>query len=383
VASAFSKIFPFDLRRLQGVFVVATGGIAIFVALHFVLTYALGADAAPIYPRQRPLGWALHEKIWGRVAAIDRLYHRGQLKPDTRLGIYIGVSTTAAGIKREILDARATGADRWIVLSGAGLSFENIENVMLPVFYCSLKPTTVVFGVHPQMLVGERYIDVGDDPELRPRGVVGRRARTHKSRFQDLPVTRWLGRHWVIRHHALIDLFLRTPIYGVRLWVFHATGVSAEWLAAPAIQPWDEDPLELWNLDDMHGKFAEAQLDFWARRGHFEAANYNPDGDGAHSIVRMIRAFREMGADVYVVIMPLRSIVRNTLPRVAKPCLLEVLQNSIPEDPPTIIDLAEAMPDWYFLDEAHLSKSGAERLSKMVAERLQAKPNRRHTGDGS
>jgi hypothetical protein len=61
---------------------------------------------------------------------------------------------------------------------------------------------------------------------------------------------------------------------------------------------------------------------------------------------------------------------------------LEVLQNSIPEAPPTVIDLEQAIPDRYFLDEAHLSKVGAARLSKLVAERLQAKPAESPASDG-
>ena len=110
----------FRVSRYGGLLIVVPSGLAIFVASHWVLKFTLGPDAAAVEPSQRPLGWPLYERIWGRMAAVDRLYKRGQLPPDTRLGVFIGVSTTAAGIERKYLDAKATAADRWIVLSVPG-----------------------------------------------------------------------------------------------------------------------------------------------------------------------------------------------------------------------------------------------------------------------
>ena len=357
-----------DLSRLRGPLIVALCGAAIYAASNYLLAFSLGADGSAVYPRQRPLGFRLYEYVWQRVSAVDRLYHNGQLPHDTRLGVYIGVSTTATGIQRKYLDARANTADRWIVLSGAGLSFENIESVMYPVFFCGLKPTTVVFGVHPPMLVGERYIE--DEPLPKFQRVVGRSKRSIAARLESLPVFDWLGQHWAVRRRAIMGEFLRTQIYGVRLLTFYTAGVTAQYLASPAIEPWDDDPLWLWTMDDPEQEFAKNQQDFWARRGHFVASSYDPDGAQARSFVRMIRAFRKQGTKVYVVIMPLRSTVRQIIPSVAKPCLYEALNRAFPEAPPTVIDLQEAMPDDQFTDEAHLSKSGAEQLSKMVAERL-------------
>jgi hypothetical protein len=51
---------------------------------------------------------------------------------------------------------------------------------------------------------------------------------------------------------------------------------------------------------------------------------------------------------------------------------MEVLRTNFPDAPPTVIDLDDAIPDRLFTDEAHLSKNGAHRLSKLVAERLRA-----------
>jgi len=354
---------------------------AIFATMHFALGFALGWDAAAIYPRQRPLGLPMYKNIWERVAAVDRLYHNGQLPRDARLGVYIGVSTTATGIQRQFLDARANVADRWIVLSGAGLSFENIESVMHPVFFCSQKPAAVVFGVHPQMLVGERYI--GDEPSVGFQRVVGRRRRALESHFAGYRALSWLKRHWAINHRALAADFLRSRIYMSRIWFLYLAGVSADSLFEPSAQPWDEDPLWLWNMDDADNQFAQNQLDFWARRGHFDAANYHADGDQARSFIRMIRAYRKLGAKVYVVIMPLRSTVRRKIPPNAKPCLLEAIHQAFPEAPPTIVDLQEAMPDQSFTDEAHLSKAASERLSKLVAERLRTNDASSSAPDGS
>ncbi|HET6883702.1 MAG TPA: hypothetical protein VFI31_26345, partial [Pirellulales bacterium] len=160
--------------------------------------------------------------------------------------------------------------------------------------------------------------------------------------------------------------------YLLRLEVFYLAGVSAEQLSMPAPEPWDEDPLWLWNMDDAQHEFATLQLNFWRRRGHFEAENYDVDGNQAQAFVRMIRDYRALGAKVFVVLMPLRSSTRAIVPANAKPCLYEVLQRNFPDSPPTVIDLDDAIPDRLFTDEAHLSKNGADRLSKLVAERLKA-----------
>lgn len=360
----------FQISRYRGLLAVVAAGAAIFAASHYGLVYLLGDDASAVFPNQRALGWPLYERIWGRMAAVDRLYKRGQLPQETRLGVFIGVSTTAAGIERSYLDAEATAADRWIVLAGAGLSFENIENVMHPVAYCSLKPTVVVFGVHPQMLVGERHI--GDEPTAGAARVVGRRRRILDAQLTQLPLARLLRKHWAVAHRDIMGYYLRTQIYLLRLWVFWTAGVSADCLAIPAIEPWDEDPYWLWNMDDIEHQFAEAQLHFWDRRGHFNPDNYDPDGAQARSFVRMIRAYRDLGSKVFVVLMPLRTSTRNIVPPKAKPCLMEVLRTNFPDAPPTVIDLDDAIPDRLFTDEAHLSKNGAHRLSKLVAERLRA-----------
>ena len=380
---AFRRLSPpgYDLWRLRGLVVVVACAAAIFATMHFVLGFALGWDASAIYPRQRPLGLPMYRNIWGRVAAVDRLYQTGQLPRDARLGVYIGVSTTATGIQRQFLDARANVADRWIVLAGAGLSFENIESVMHPVFFCSQKPAAVVFGVHPQMLVGERYVRDESSGELHR--VVGRRRRALESHFAGYRALSWLKRHWAIDHRALAADFLRSRIYLLRLWFLYLGGVSADRLFEPSAQPWDEEPLWLWNMDDAENKVAQNQLDFWAGRGHFDAANYRADGDQARSLIRMIRAYRKLGAKVYVVIMPLRSTVRRKIPPNAKPCLFEAIDRAFPEAPPTIVDLQEAMPDKFFTDEAHLSKAGSERLSKQVAERLRTKDASSSAPDGS
>jgi hypothetical protein len=283
----------------------------------------------------------------------------------------MGVSTTATGIQRRFLDARATTADRWIVLSGAGLSFENLESVTHPVFFCSLKPTTVVFGVHPQMLVGEKYRPM--EPSAGLRQVVGRRRRMLDSHFA-APLLSRLSKHWAVEHRFIMGEFLRSYIYAGRLCVFYFAGVTADRLSTPAAEPWDDDPLLLWNLDDVENQVAQLQKEFWRSRGHFESENYDPHGAQARSLVRMIRAYRALGAKVYVVIMPLRSTTRRVVPANAKPCLMEVLHEAFPESPPTVIDYQDKIEDRYFADEAHLSKSGSDKLSKMVAERLRATP---------
>ncbi|MGH7192007.1 MAG: hypothetical protein ACREJM_00560, partial [Candidatus Saccharimonadales bacterium] len=291
---------------------------------------------------------------------------------DTRLGVCLGVSTNATGVERRFLDARATVADRWIVLSGAGLSFENLEGIMLPLFFCSQKPSAVVLSVHPQMLVGERFMS--DAPTLGDLPVVGRRRRALKSWFTSIAPLRGLPKHWIVKNHAIVGHFLNTQFYAWRLGVFYLAGVSAEGFCQPTSEPWDDDPWWLWNMNDAERRFANEQIAFWRKQGHFKAANYDSDGDQARSFVRMIRAYRELGAKVYVLVMPLRSTLRKLVPRNAKPFLYEVLNREFPDAPPKVIDLEDAMPDELFTDEAHLSITGAERLSRILAKRLQAPP---------
>lgn len=360
----------FQPSRLLGVLMVVAGGLAIFVGMHFVLGYALGPNAVAIHPRQRIMGGPLYERVWRRISALDRLYEHGQLPPDAKLGMYLGVSTTATGIQRRILDDRATVANRWIVLSGAGVSIENLETVMLPIFFCRVKPSVVVLGLHQTMIVGEKFME--DQTVLGQPREVGRRRRAWKWHWPQLTPLKHLPRHWIVRNHAIVEQFLRSQMYAWRLSVFYTAEVSAGYLFEPAIEPWDDDPLWLWNMYDAEGEFANEQMAYWQRQGHFKAANYDPAGEQAQSLVRMIRAYRELGAEVYVVVMPLRSSMRSMVPPNAKPCLQEALDRAFPESPPELIDLEDALPDRLFTDNAHLSKAGGEQLSRIVAKRLQA-----------
>jgi len=369
----------FDLSRYRGVAIVAGGVVIALVAMHYVFGLAFGARAERILPNQRPLGLELYAKNWSRIAALDRMYHRGQLAPETRLGIVIGNSATQSGIQRKILDTYATAANRWFVLTSAGMSFENLESLTKPVFYCSLKPSVVVMGVHPQMLVGESYF--AEEAPQRALPVVGRLQRKLDARWtvervlRALPVVprllKMLGAHWVVRNRGDLAYYLRTLAYEMRLVVFREFAVKAESLFIPATEPWDDEPLWWWQADAPNDEFAKLQTDFWKKHGHFEADKYATGGPQARSLIRLIRAYRKIGAKVYIVLMPLRSPARALVPANARPCLLKVLRDAFPDDPPEIIDAEAKIPDQYFADEAHLSGLGAERLSRLVADRLQ------------
>jgi hypothetical protein len=369
----------FDLSRYRGVAIVAASVVVTFVGMHYVFGLAFGARAERILPSQRPLGLELYAKNWSRIAALDRMHRRGQLAPDTRLGIVIGNSATQSGIQRRILDVYATAANRWFVLTSAGMSFENLESLTKPVFFCGLKPSVVVMGVHPQMLVGEGYF--AEEAPARTLPVVGRRKRQLEKRWTVEralraipgvpPLLNLLGAHWVVKNRGDVAYYLRTRAYDLRLTVFRAAAVSAEALFIPATEPWDDEPLWWWQADAPSDEFADLQTDFWRKHGHFKAENYAPDGRQARSFVRMIRAYRELGAKVYIVLLPLRSPARALVPANARPCLLKAIGDAFPDDPPEIIDAETKIPDEYFADAAHLSGIGAERLSRLVAERLQ------------
>ncbi|HVC94414.1 MAG TPA: hypothetical protein VND64_12025 [Pirellulales bacterium] len=369
----------FDLSRYRGVAIVAAGAMISFVALHYAFGIAFGARAERILPNQRPLGLELHAKNWSRVAALDRMHRRGQLAPDTRLGVVIGNSATQSGIQRRVLDMYATAANRWFVLTSAGMSFENLESYTKPIFYCSLKPSVVVMGVHPQMLVGEGYF--AEEAPQRTLAVVGRRQRRLESRWTVMRALRaipWVPRllklldaHWIVKNRGSVADYLRTRAYDTRLAVFRAAGVSAEAIFIPATEPWDDEPLWWWQVDAPNAEFAKLQTKFWKKHGHFKAWKYRPDGPQARSFIRLIRAYRDIGAKVYIVLMPLRSPARAQIPANARPCLLKVVRDAFPGDPPEIIDAETEIPDQYFADEAHLSHLGAERLSKFVAEHMQ------------
>jgi hypothetical protein len=360
---------PIDVTRYAGVLVVAIGLVTAFGASHYVFGFVFGPDAARLRPDQRPLGWLTYEHIWQRVATIDRLYRRGQLPSDTRLGIVVGVSSAQSGIHRRVLDAGKTAANRWIVLTGTGASFENMEKVMRPVFLCSLKPTVVVLCVHSQMLVGENY--TGNQPAQAAEPVVGRSRRALESHPLIKDFLRMLAAHWVIRNHAIVAHYLRERIYEFRLWVFRWAHVRAEALSRPAPEPWDDEPLWWWHMDQADEAFATQQRAYWFQCGQFESRNYHPDGPQARSLVRMVRDFRDLGAEVKIVIMPIRSKLRNSVPKKAKQCLYDVLEGAFAEDAPPVKDLESAIPDRFFSDEVHFSSHGAQRLSKLVVEWLE------------
>jgi hypothetical protein len=361
----------FDLARYTGALVVVAGGLVAFALVHFALQFALGADAAALLDDQ-PIGWDKYKKVWSRVAAIDQFDQRGQLPADTRLGVVIGGSSAQAGFHPEILNAKASIANRWLVLSGTGMSFKNMESVTRPLFFCGLQPTVAVLCVHPQMLAGERYLP-GEAPRDSEQ-VVGRRKLS--AGVWKTWVKRTLSAHWAVKNHVVVAHFLRSWVYQGRLSVFEEAGLRAAMLFEPSDEPWKDEPV-LWDLgpnEVFAQEFAQNQLDDWRTRGHFEAASYDPDGAQARCFVRMVEGLRKHGTKVYVVVMPERSPLRGLVPAQAKPRLWEVLRRAFPGREPPVFDAQEALPDRYFVDEGHLTRVGAARLTKLVADYLEQNP---------
>ncbi len=340
-----------DLTRFRGPAAALGGILAALVAVDLLLTVAVGRTARWLPAGEIPADRWIVSNVGARLAGMVRASAPGGPEAGSRFGLLLGQSTMLVGVDAEALEADDGRGLKWVNLSGLGGSTVKIAELADLVFLSGLRPEAVVLGINPYMLVGLNYANLRDT------------TRTAAS-----PIKRWV---WTWENRSIFSHLVQVTIFRLRVGLLREFGLGLEALFRP-------DP-EFRTLVPAAGVRHSAQelenrLDLDRRLGWLDARHYRPDGPQASALSEMIRGFLERGAEVYVVLMPERSMLRHRIPEVARDAIRAAVRDASPGAPVPLIDLEDRVPDELFFDLDHLLPEGRAICTRMLAQRLRAVP---------
>jgi hypothetical protein len=354
-----------DLRRYNGLLVVALGVTAAVAVCSAALLAGFGEDPAVFNDPDRQLAWSQLERMGAQVAGVEMQMRRQGLNDQPPFGVVLGQSTTLRGIDPVILKQKARPRMRWLPLNGFGSSFVKLNFYAQTLLASKLRPTVIVLGLHETMLAGQDRRNVptergGTHPDTQ-------RPNTKK----DLPqrVKDLITSHWVRAQRANINHFANTNLFELRLSLHRALDSGAVGLFHPGGRPWRASVRE--ELPTRHEKRRMRQRAGWSDFGWFDPQTYDTTNRHADAFRKLIAGCDRLGAQrIVIVLMPVTSDLRSWLPPEATQRMRELIDEVSVGRPVRVIDLRDAMPDDAFADYAHLNPAGREVFSRLLAQRL-------------
>ena len=314
-----------DFRRLMGI-----GAAALIVAGGL----AIGQIGIASIDRQRP-GWMGTDWHAWRYECLIRAggqlsaYLKSHPRKDVPVGLILG-SSSSHWIDTAMLESAGVPPGRWVLMSGAVAGPGEMQAMLRLAIDSGIRPDRVVINL-----------------ELHQ---VARQPGYRFKIFSDRDRTRM----------KLYDAAL-----ALRIGFFRFIGRHARAAFAP-FEPGLDRPGPSHDDDEtLRRKIEEA-----GRMGYFDPGNYREGCEGLRLLDGLIAEARSTGADLSVVLMPSRSLLRSSIPAVA------VEQIRAHAGDATIIDLSAALPDDYFSDLIHANALGLPILNARLARELESSQHR-------
>jgi len=171
---------------------------------------------------------------------------------------------------------------------------------------------------------------------------------------------------WFVANRKLVSNFLQGRLQEAREKLHFPNG-GTQAVFAPATDPGDPRPESPQTRSLSAARLAD-HLARSAAAGRFDEANYGIDRGAARGVLPVLRSLRQIQARIVVLLMPERSEYRAAVPSRAEEVMREAIRQVDPDDPPCVVDLRDALDDSVFWDNYHLTMTGRERLSAVVAE---------------
>lgn len=347
--------------------------------------------------------WEEFESVGGKIAGMDRIVESGNDGVSGAYGVFVGSSSTRAGVAADILEA-SDGMDlRWIVLAGGGPDFSDLTYLLRPLRLMKTPPRVVVIGMHRFLLVNKRWRTDYTFARGRSHPIVS--ACRTVWRTVSYEVTLWLtappgaphGAPWnslaqAFRSAATFiqnDFAMTRARDFTRLWARHITyrlhfalvnrfGQSPAALFPPLSDPTQERTSgglfnEAPDLAFVAGLMREFPEQIMEGNGQLAASNYQTDSYSARGFSTLLHFLQSLDTELVVVMMPELSRVRGIQPSRGNEVLDLILAKHSEKGPITRIDMSDAMPDELFVDFAHLTPvAGRREFSRKVGAALGA-----------
>jgi hypothetical protein len=339
------------------------------IASALLLFMGLGVilpSPAFLNPKELPMGWVNNRYYGQKVATLEAAYKKREIDPDSSIGFILGQSNVRENFDPEIVSSLGGHGVRWVVLSGSGGSFVKMEYLSRPLFLSRIQPTVAVLGFAPTMLIGQ------PNPARSNHHRSGRGLKERSSDNPNAGLERLLDKEWIISKRRVMNDVLKHGLYRIRLRLFHVFGVGPEALFRPHpdINPFGADPKH-YRTPRAPEKHWKRQMAFWKTFGWFDPRKYRTDSDQARALIRLIENFKEIGAEVFILLMPEAQKLRTLEPVEAVQTLQAVLENAFPADTIPVIDMRDSMSEEYFYDFGHLNWAGRKLFSHRFAETIE------------
>jgi hypothetical protein len=349
--------------RYLGIFVVVLSILAALVVEDLLLVAIVGHWPPWLLPHESPIGWEGTPIAAGKVAGVAVESRNPQSNGRRRLAVILGQSTAREGLDPTVLEAQGPPTLRWLSLCGSGGSISFLTDPADVLFFSKLNPELVVLAINPYMLAGHPYQPPTSYVEAS--GVLHHLGAGEFYQARTELASLFESQSWIFEHRRIINHQMRVATFRSRLKLFQLCGLQADALYAPLKDPW------IVQRSGYPPHQSEQRLQrVWAaseRLGRFSPASYSVEDAPARSLVDIIAHSRLVGAKVYVVLMPEKSVWRNIVPPEAEKCLQAALANHFGETRPPVIDLRATLADDLFSDYYHLNTSGRDAASQLLA----------------
>ena len=330
-----------DLDRYRALVVIIGAILGVLAAADVGLRVALGEMPDELL-RASFHDARLRDDVAGRVSAVVA---RRADYTDRPLAVIVGSSSARAGLRPAALAGADGQHHRWLNLAGTGSSFDELRYTFEPLFVSGLDADLAVIAIHPGWFAGRLVGDPALDAIL---------------------VSKTSRRSWLLFHQGRLNHLARSALTGLRERLLFALGVSFDAVYRPVPDPWTEHAPATSVLDLAR---QQPQLDMWKRKRWFEPGWYGRAEGEVADATAVIAGTERVARRVVIVLMPESSALRAAMPPEADAALRRSLARL--SSPPAVIDLRSAVPDELFADHIHVNERGAERLSTVLAAKLQ------------
>jgi hypothetical protein len=353
---------PYDPRRLRGPLVALVAVAVAMGASGWALSPAVAGR-----PRWLPEADSLPDakdftRLAGRLAGVAA-------SAPKRLGLLLGPSALEWGVDPAGMPTLGDGPPmRWLRVYTHGISGEDYARMADLVVRAGVAPETTVVVVGPSALASRMiFLEDAERPDTAPlrKHLAARNLWLAKRDVEGLILVPW-NRSYPNR--SRIGQAFRRAVFRGRLDLFRALGYGLDVPVRPAADPW-RDPL-WWPPDRSYLATEDQQMAGLAKSHAFDAETYSPDSANARALAEMVRALREGGSDVVLVVPPEASRRRLAEPPEWFVALESVMRSAFGASAPPILDFRAAMPDDAFFDLSHLHAEGCAEFTRRLGEAL-------------
>lgn len=369
-----------ELSRYRNVVIIlaALGG-------HFLLLNGLLFLTTGVHPRflhqGREIDFARFDFLARKTAALQR--DMNQEKPvspppgeagssnragrpqSSRRGLIIGQSSSLWGIDLDQLEEQDGTELRWFLISGNGASAAKMAFYARPLMDSSIEFDVVLLALHMAFNAGDIEQPRSARAEIPAlyRELVTRRWYDASQRLLD-----WV---WLVKHRQRLGTWVVQQCFETRTRVMHAFGKGADEIFTPVADAWREPlPPEIFQAaPEVAPPLQSPRYPYWS-----EPERYRSDSVDARALQGLVRHYQQRGARVVLLLMPEKSILRETTPPEAYASLVGPLQSRA-GPPVDVIDLRALIEDRLFFDRTHVYAEGRRLLTRRLSEALSSHPS--------